>query len=67
MSKITLRLDTLQVESFETVPGSGSAPAAWTEWECGTYGQANCHPLTGHVLNYTCGGDPSCQYYECDS
>jgi hypothetical protein len=66
MSKITLSLDTLQVESFEPEPGSGDVPNLWTEWECGTYGAANCQPLTGNWA-YTCGADITCQYYNCDN
>jgi hypothetical protein len=65
MRKTKLSLDTLQVETFEPEPGAGDVPGAWTEWECGTYGQANCQPLT-FQLNHTCGADITCQYYNCD-
>jgi hypothetical protein len=62
MSKITLNPEALLVESFEPAPGPGDAPAAWTEWDCGTY---DCL-LTGNYWAYTCGADVTCQYYNCD-
>ncbi|HST61060.1 MAG TPA: hypothetical protein VLK84_20315 [Longimicrobium sp.] len=61
MSKITLRVDTLAVESFEPAPGPGDVPGAWTDLDCGTHGQ-----LTANWA-YTCGADITCQYYNCDS
>jgi hypothetical protein len=63
MSKITLRLDTLAVESFEPQPGAGDVPSAWTEWDCGTY---DCQP-SANFWAYTCGHDITCNLYNCDS
>ncbi len=65
MSKITLNLDTLAVESFEPAPGGGDVPFGPSIDRCDSL-DAPCNPYTYDAWMETCAYQVSCQIYCAD-
>lgn len=63
MSKITLRLETLAVESFEPAPGGGDVPFSPSALVVCDSLEAPCNPYTYDPWIETCAYQVSCQIF----